>query len=136
MTGNASTSRNWTTNAIHVNIGMNLRGREHERLGVLHGAGAGAVGQLVEEQPFSNRLAGAKRDETNVSSLLSLLDRDRAGNDYRQKLSRRAFFEQDRVGRVFGRSDELGELVERGIGESFQEVRLAESFADRGGHGG
>ena len=73
---------------------VHLRGGEHERLGALNGARARAVRQLVEQQSFADRFAGAERDEADVASFLALFDRDRAGDDDREEVARRALLER------------------------------------------
>ena len=110
---------------------MHLLGGEHERLGALNRARAGAVRRVVKEKTFPEGLAGAKGHEANWTSLNRLLDRYCTRVQDGEKAARCAFVEEDLVALEGASGDESRELVEGGLGESLEKLRLAQLVANR-----
>ena len=113
-------------------ISRDLRRVQHIAFGLLHRARAGAVRRIVEEQSFAHRLSGAERAraEPDVHSAL-FRSRSRPMTMIAMERARRPFLEQRIVvAFVRHRGDELGKLMQGGVGDAFEELRLAESVAD------
>ena len=92
--------------------------------------------RFVEQQPFAERLARAERDESNGPTVAALLDRDRPGRDDRHELPRRALLEEHLVAFERRDGDELGQLMECGVGEAGEKLGLTEAVAEGGSRHG
>src|SRR5439155_8827671 len=103
-----------------------LRGK-HVRFRALHGARAGAMRRVVEQDALAERLTRAKRHEANRASVLMLLDRHRAGLEYRHEFARRALVKQYIVALERLRRDKLGELVQRRVCDALEKLRPAKT---------
>ena len=110
---------------------VHLLGGEHERLGALNRARASAMRRVVKEKTFPEGLAGAKGHEANWTSLNRLLDRYCTRAQDGEKAARCAFVEEDLVALEGASGDESRELVEGGLGESLEKLRLAQLVANR-----
>ena len=106
-----------------------------EGVRLLERAGGGTVRRFVEQDPLAHRLARTERGQALRPAARLLLDgHDPFGNDG-QHAARISFLEEEGAGREGGRLHDLGEPVEGGLGDAFQEGGGAELVAGAGGGG-
>jgi pimeloyl-ACP methyl ester carboxylesterase len=114
-----------------------LTGHDHRRPRN-DGATGGPVDRVVEQQPLTDRLAGAQRHEAVGPAVAGLLDRDGTADQDGKSLARLAFGENGLVDLERERGDVTGQLPEVRVGEPFEERGSAQQLGDfsRCGHGG